>query len=459
MLLNQNIKACVVLLFACAAQAVAQDYRYAVFELPSLTTQEQWAGTGGINSIGDVVGFTLVDANYIHAVLWPHDGGVVDLGTLGGDYSAAASINDRGEIVGWAGFRPGSGIYVRHAFLWRDGEMSDLGTLGGESSVATGVNAMGQIVGESEYEFGNYSNVGFVWQAGQMQVLDDPWPDRNSSDVWGVNDRGQIVGAGLSIEGTKRAMLWINEQPIDLGALTGFGSSAYAINDAGDVVGLSEAANGAPHAVKWTDQQIIDIHTPSIGLNSSARGINNLGQVVGDNHNVIRPRAFILNPGEDMIFLDDLVPPRLRIRWRITRVNDINDFGQIPATADVPSNPADTWALLLTPVNPTMSLQSPVPGSAGTTNRLRATGATPGSRVYFCYSRRGGGTRIPGCDLQQNALQLDSPTIIGSAIADANGVAAITRTVPLIARGQTILFQAVVQNECAISQLVVWEFQ
>ncbi len=84
---------------------------------------------------------------------------------------------------------------------------------------------------------------------------------------------------------------------------------------------------------------------------------------------------------------------------------------------------------------------------------------TPGARVTFLYSKTGGGTRIPGCDLQQNALQLDSPTVIGAAVADSNGVASITRTVPPVARGQTILFQAVVQGECAISQLVVFRFE
>jgi len=133
----------------------------------------------------------------------------------------------------------------------------------------------------------------------------------------------------------------------------------------------------------------------------------------------------------------------------------INNAGQIPVTGKYDD---DHWALLLTPVHPSMTLQGPQPGRAGTTNGLRVTGVTPGARVTFLYSRHGGGTRIPGCDLQQNALQLDNPTVIGTAIANQQGVATITRPVPLIARGQTILFQAVVQNQCAISQLVVHRF-
>ncbi len=79
--------------------------------------------------------------------------------------------------------------------------------------------------------------------------------------------------------------------------------------------------------------------------------------------------------------------------------------------------------------------------------------------MTFLYSKTGGGTRIPGCDLQRNALQLDSPTVIGTAIADGSGVAMITRNVPPVARNQIILFQAMVPGECAISQLVLFGFE
>ena len=63
-------------------------------------------------------------------------------------------------------------------------------------------------------------------------------------------------------------------------------------------------------------------------------------------------------------------------------------------------------------------------------------------------------------DLPGFGFQGDETSGYGiNELANANGEASITRNVPLIASNQTILFQAVVQNQCAISQLVVWQFE
>src|SRR5437667_4373617 len=61
---------------------------------------------------------------------------IIDLGTLGGTYSAAQAINNRESSTA-------SGEL--HAFLWHDGTMVDLGTLGGTSSTARGINERGQV--------------------------------------------------------------------------------------------------------------------------------------------------------------------------------------------------------------------------------------------------------------------------------------------------------------------------
>jgi hypothetical protein len=92
-------------------------------------------------------------------------GGIVDLGTLGGNVSGAYSVNNRGQIVGYAlntipdpygSFLMGcstlacfpTGQQMR-ATLWDRGKLYDLGTLGGNDAVAGMINESGQIAGTS----------------------------------------------------------------------------------------------------------------------------------------------------------------------------------------------------------------------------------------------------------------------------------------------------------------------
>jgi len=49
---------------------------------------------------------------------------ITDLGTLGGSFSEAHDVNERGQVVGES--TTASGEF--HAFLWEKGTMIDLGT-------------------------------------------------------------------------------------------------------------------------------------------------------------------------------------------------------------------------------------------------------------------------------------------------------------------------------------------
>ncbi len=374
------------------------------------------AGAEGydINDLGEVVGYAIVAQNIIHAMHWLADGSVVEIGTFGGPWSRAYGMNDLGQIVGSADL-PGSGS---HPFLLESGQMIDLGDLGRASGGATAINEYRQVVGTSGIL--PYGSHAFLWEGGEI---------------------------------------------IDLGTLpNGFQSFANDINDAGVVAGYAIAPTGERQAVVWENRIIRSIHRSSIGYESIAYATNSMNQVVGyldvdgefDNIS-----GFLFEGNGPMVNLLTILPPHHTWRQLLAPL-DINDLGEIVAYGDRTggSNQAYT-AVLITPVHPTLTLQGPQPGRAGTLNGLRVTGCTPGERITFYYSTHGGGTLVPGCNHTDGVtLQLDDPIQIGSAVANQNGIATLTRFVPTGARNLgDVLIQAVQQNGCKVSQLVVKRFE
>ncbi|MCC6908215.1 MAG: hypothetical protein IT430_09775 [Phycisphaerales bacterium] len=372
-------------------------------------------------------------------------------------YTADANdINDSGWVVGMSGDFAGNFVPT----LWIDGEPMSLGTLGGADGEAEAINNLGHVVGRAANENQPVPGRAFRWADGKM--IDLGTLGGGVAVAWGVNNLGQIVGHTFSDDPNiigQRGFLWENGQMIDIGTLPGgIECQAFDINDLEQIVGHCRDADRNDIAFLWENGEMRSIHNFELGRASWAERINNRSEVVGFVLQMGYAHAFIWNETDGMRLLEDLVPPKHGLKIRIGR--DINDHGQIALEAYRGPNQQGIFVgALVTPVHPTMTLADPAPGIAGQPNTLTLTDVTPGATVRFYYSLRGGGELIPGCASRINALQLANPNLVGAATADANGVASFTRPVPLIARGQTILFQAVVQNECTISQLVEHEFE
>jgi probable HAF family extracellular repeat protein len=169
-----------------------------------------------INNIGQIVGhadnFPLPG---YRAMLFDYTGGGndVDLGTLGGHYSAAISINDKGQIVGIASITSG----YEHAAIFDSNDPEnniDLGTLPGcNYYIAMSINNQGQIVGYAYLEemvepyyavmfdsTGSGNNI-------DLNDLIDPGIGWKLGSAVCINDNGWIVGNGINPDSYYRTFL------------------------------------------------------------------------------------------------------------------------------------------------------------------------------------------------------------------------------------------------------------
>jgi len=324
-----------------------------------------------INSHGWVVGASengaidpLTGLPEVDAVLW-RDGQIVNLGTLGGNGSAANALNNHGQVVGGAlnsvadpfsatftqfftPFTPGFFFFSvatqAHAFLWQNGVMQDLGTLGGPDSVAWFVNDRGHVVGQSSVNDNPNPNTGvptvdpFFWEDSKMVDIGSlggnfGWP-------FALNNRGDVVGAMfLSGDSAFHPFLWRHRVLQDLGTFGGDFGIANTINDVGEVVGwASNQGNAAVFASRWKNGHIANLGTVDGDPCSVANGINTQGQIVGESS----PSCFSSNANHAVLWegdlrgvdLNALIGPgagmQLAVAFSINERGEINGNGLLP---------------------------------------------------------------------------------------------------------------------------------
>ena len=218
-----------------------------------------------INDSGQIVGYATNSSGYKRACLFDSTGGSAntDLGTLGGSQSNAYSINNNGKIVGYAIDNYGS----TYACLFNStggGNNKNLGTLdsvptsptygGGNYGSAYCINDNGYIVGQARKDVQSGGSIlSYLHACSFDQTI--PWSNYDlgffvgtTSLAYSINNNNQIVGYD-STSGFSRACLFgypNGTHNIDLGTLGGHSSIAYSINDSDLIVGLVGYSTALP---------------------------------------------------------------------------------------------------------------------------------------------------------------------------------------------------------------------
>jgi probable HAF family extracellular repeat protein len=185
---------------------------------------------------------------------------IQDLPLIPGDTSGAATaINDNGQIVGISGIcdQAVGRHTAKHAVLWENGGVTDLGNLGAQWwNTPTAINQRGDIVGfagDPAFVEGDIVHA-FMWTREDgirhLKPLPRRTPRHVDSEAYGINEARQVVGVSCDADFVDcRAVVWDHgNTPTDLNEFKGGFSarleSAKDINDNGEITGRAIDANG-----------------------------------------------------------------------------------------------------------------------------------------------------------------------------------------------------------------------
>ena len=195
-----------------------------IHELPLRFGDTSGAATA-INNSNEIVGISGICDQAVgrhsakHAVLW-RDGKVIKLGDLGAKWwNTPTAINERGDVVGFAGdpqFPEGD---ILHGFIWTEEHgIQPLGALPNRTpahvqSLAYGINERRQVVGLS-CDADSVDCRAFIWENGVMRDLNDLKQTSYTArleQAKDINDRGEIAGRAVINEDTGERAAFLAE--------------------------------------------------------------------------------------------------------------------------------------------------------------------------------------------------------------------------------------------------------
>src|SRR6188472_3495407 len=226
----------------------------------------------GANNLGQVVGWAETGVHdptccctqvlQFRPAVWtlgPPDQ-IQDLPLFPGDTSGAATaINDNGQIVGISGIcdQAVGRHTAKHAVLWENGGVIDLGNLGAQWwNTPTAINQRGDIVGfagDPAFVEGDILHA-FMWTREDgirhLKPLRNRTPEHVDSEAYGINEARQVVGVSCDADlHDCRAVVWDHgNTPKDLNDLKGSFplklTNAKDINNKGEITGRASTDTG-----------------------------------------------------------------------------------------------------------------------------------------------------------------------------------------------------------------------
>lgn len=329
------------------------------------------SSANAINNKGDVVGQADTNTLCSHAFFWSH-GKMRDLSGLPDPFTKepgastetnAASINDRGDIVGDADTGYGStdgeprGIY--HAVLWQSGQISDLGAMGGyQDSTAVKIDAAGLVLGrailqENVTTTHSYKDQAFFSQGSKV------WPV--GFKALDINAQGQTVG--WRRRGGKDFVVILDHQHVhELGQIpAGFFVKNLVISNSGAVAATWSRWNGENdpsgyglfpcQAVLWQSNRWQNLVGLPSQPESDVSGMNSSGAIVGQSLTapisagaVSQSASAVLWQNNRVVDLNRAIPSDLG--WNLINATSINERGQIVGFGTINGH---NHAFLMTP--------------------------------------------------------------------------------------------------------------
>jgi uncharacterized membrane protein len=184
--------------------------------------------------------------------LGPPEDQIHELPLITGDTSGAATaINDNGQIVGISGIcdKAEGRHTAKHPVLWENGTVTDIYPDAPAPwwNTPTAINQRGDVVGfagDPAFVEGDVLHA-FIWTREdgirQLKPLPNRTPEHVDSEAYGINEARQVVGVSCGADGCS-AVIWDHSSvPTDLNELKG-GYSAHLetakdINDSGEITG------------------------------------------------------------------------------------------------------------------------------------------------------------------------------------------------------------------------------